>query len=268
MSRLLFYRQFACDPHYNMAVDEWLFDRARNAPGSLFVRLYSWAEGAITFGVNQDMERAFDSSQLNGTPVIRRVTGGRALYHDCSELTYSIAVNLSGWHGYEWATGRSSFYRAVAEALAEFVRVMGKDAGYCRRSAESNSCSDFFHKAACFASVSRYEVLAEGGKIVASAARRIEDTILQHGSIKLDGVAQHPALYYPAVDGLSQSVCLQPLSGPRWELACDIFPNVLGRHLGIDLRRGEFDLQESAELEGRARLVSETALRQRILLNS
>ena len=268
MSRLLFYRQFACDPHYNMAVDEWLFDRAHSAPGSLFIRLYSWARGAITFGVNQDMERAFDSSQLNGTPVIRRITGGRALYHDCSELTYSIAVNLSGWRGREWATDRSSFYRAVAEALAEFVTVMGKDAGYCRRSAESNSRSDFFHKAACFASVSRYEVLAESGKIVASAARQMGDTIVQHGSIKLDGVAYHPALYYPVVDGLSHSVGLQPLSGPRWELASDIFPNVLSRHLGIDLRRGEFDLRESAELDSRAKLVCGTALRQRILLNS
>ena len=268
MSRPLFYRQFACDPHYNMAVDEWLFDRARGAPGSLFVRLYSWAEGTITFGVNQDMERAFDSAQLNGIPVIRRITGGRALYHDCSELTYSIAVNLSGWHGRQWATGRSSFYGAVAEALAEFVTVMGKEAGYCRRSAENNSRSDFFHKAACFASVSRYEVLAESGKIVASAARQMGDTILQHGSIKLDGVAYHPALYYPTADGLSQSVGLQPLSGPRWEQASNIFPDVLGRHLGIDLRRGEFDLQESAELESRARLVRETALRQRILLNS
>lgn len=268
MSRPLFYRQFACDPHYNMAVDEWLFDRVHSVPGSLFVRLYSWAKGTITFGVNQDMERAFDSSQLNGTPVIRRITGGRALYHDCSELTYSIAVNLSGCHGRAWATGRSSFYRAVAEALAKFVRVMGTDADYCRRSAESNSRSDFFHKAACFASVSRYEVLAKGGKIVASAARQIGDTILQHGSIKLDGVAYHPALYCPTADGLSQSVCLQPLSGPRWELACDIFPNVLGRHLGIDLWLSEFDLQESAELEGRARFVRETALRQRILLNS
>ena len=251
-----------------MAVDEWLFDRAHSVPGALFVRLYSWAEGTITFGVNQDMERAFDSSQLNGTPVIRRITGGRALYHDWSELTYSIAVNLSEWHGREWATGRSSFYRAVAEALAEFVTVMGTDAGYCRRSAESNSRSDFFHKAACFASVSRYEVSTEGEKIVASAARQIGDTILQHGSIKLDGVAYHPALYYPAADGLSHSVDLQPLSGPRWELACDIFPNVLGRHLGIDLRRGEFDFQETAELDSRAKLVRETALRQRISLNS
>ncbi len=268
MSKPLFYRQFACDPYYNMAVDEWLFDRAHSVPGSLFVRLYSWAEGTITFGVNQDIKRAFDSSQLNGTPVIRRITGGRALYHDSSELTYSIAVNLSEWHGREWATGRSNFYRTVAEALAEFVSVMGTDVSYCRRSAESNSRSDFFHKAACFVSPSRYEVLAEGGKVVASAARQIGDTILQHGSIKLDGVAYHPALYYPAADGLSHSVGLQPLSGPRWELASDIFHKVLDRHLGVDLRRGEFDLRESAELESRARLIRETALRQRILLNS
>ena len=268
MLKPLFYRQFACDPYYNMAVDEWLFDRAHSVPGSLFVRLYSWAEGAITFGVNQDMERAFDSSQLNGTPVIRRITGGRALYHDCSELTYSIAVNLSEWHGREWATGRSSFYRTVAETLAEFVSVMGTDASYCRRSAESNSRSDFFHKAACFVSASRYEVLANGAKIVASAARQQGDTILQHGSIKLDGVAPHPTLYCQAADVQSHPVGLQPLSLRRWEQASAAFPKILNRRLGIELSRAEFDRRELNQLEDRAEQVHEAALRRRISLNS
>ncbi|MCK4573421.1 MAG: hypothetical protein KAU36_03575, partial [candidate division Zixibacteria bacterium] len=93
MRKILFHNHFAAGPHFNMAFDEWLFARACESPGSIMLRLYSWRPGAITFGFNQKEQTAVDCERLNGTPLIRRVTGGRALYHDPSELTYAIAVN-------------------------------------------------------------------------------------------------------------------------------------------------------------------------------
>ena len=90
------YSQYGCDPYENMAADEWLMEQAFSRPGYVALRLYTWNAGAITFGYNQDVDRAVDYSALNGTPLIRRITGGRALYHDPSELTYAIVVNTTG----------------------------------------------------------------------------------------------------------------------------------------------------------------------------
>jgi len=250
-----------------MAVDEWFFDRAQQVGETLWVRLYSWSEPAITFGVNQDSQCAFDGARLGSTPVIRRITGGRALYHDCSELTYCVAVNLSAWADLPWGTGRSSFQRCLAEALVEFVTASGWEADYCRRSAERDAQPAFFHKAACFASSARYEVVAGGVKVAASAACQRGAAIMQHGSIKLDGVAHHPALYYPATNDVTGTDGLRPLSRRRWVAAGERFFKILSARLGVDLARAELGPAEMAELESRAGRLRKAAWECRIFLN-
>ena len=161
MSEAVFYSQAECDSFYNMACDEWMFQQVCQHPEKLYLRLYGWATPTITFGVNQKQEQALDFSQLDSTPVIRRITGGRALYHDRSELTYSVAVNLSGWNGHSWAKTFSSLFRVLAEGFTDFVSAMGKPADYCRSSTHSNSRPDFFHRAPCFASRARYEIVSD-----------------------------------------------------------------------------------------------------------
>ena len=71
------YSHFAFSPYKNMAVDEYLFRQAMDCPGSVTLRLYTWAPGAITFGLNQKLEKAVDHDALDGCTLIRRVTGGR-----------------------------------------------------------------------------------------------------------------------------------------------------------------------------------------------
>ena len=179
---------------HNMAFDEWLLAQAINRPGEVYLRLYAWEVGSITFGVNQRVESALDHTQLEGTPLIRRVTGGRALYHDRSELTYSIAFNtaeppcekLSG------SVAQSSI--AIAEALRLFLDQLGLSSEWVRKSAAENSEPAFFHKAPCFASAAKYELMQGDQKLVASAQRRFRTGVMQHGSIKLRGVVAHPAL--------------------------------------------------------------------------
>lgn len=267
MNKAIFYSQAECDPYYNMACDEWMFQQVIQHPEKLYLRLYDWAEATITFGVNQQQARALDFSQVNSTPVIRRITGGRALYHDRSELTYSIAVNLDGWAGQPWAQTPSHLFRVVAEALTQFAAAMGKPADYCRTSAPLNSRSSFFHRAACFASHARYEIVADNRKIVASAARRHGQAVLQHGAIKLAGVASHPALHGLEVVGAAYSVDSQPISEEARLHARGLFHEIMARCLAVDVAVGTFSHAELTEQDELAIAVKQSPLEPRFFLH-
>lgn len=207
-----FYHHFQADPYYNMAFDEWLLGRALAEPGQVFLRLYSWRIGTITIGFNQHFETACDHTRLGDTPVIRRITGGRALYHDPGELTYSIAAHIADRQTGRLSGSLSQVSVTVAEALVGFLAQCGIEAVQVRRSSSENAAPAFFHKAPCFASLAKYEVVGPGGKVVASAQKRIgADVFLQHGSIKLHGVAPHPALN-PEVDSLAGQVAVADVS--------------------------------------------------------
>jgi len=194
-----------------MAFDEWMFAGAIKEPAAVFLRLYSWQPGAITVGYNQDLKRAVDHSRLAGTAVIRRITGGRALYHDPSELTYSVAIGEHRLESIASSGSVSAVSRVIAEVLVEFLATMGLAAEPTWRSSQRERRRNFFHKAPCFASFSRYEIASQGRKVVASAQRQIGRTVFQHGSIKMAGVATHPAL--PRLPGnAGQPVVFKPLS--------------------------------------------------------
>ncbi|MEW6411623.1 MAG: hypothetical protein AB1483_04015 [Candidatus Zixiibacteriota bacterium] len=179
-----------------MAFDEWMFSEVLNHPGSIILRLYSWSEGAITFGCNQRWDRALDKSKVGATPIIRRITGGRALYHEPSELTYSIAVNDVNIPGFDAGVSIAKASRTIATVLVSFLESLGIESQYESRSSTVSVGRDFFHTAPCFASNSRHEIVrgVDASKVVASAQRKIGDAIFQHGSIKISGVASHPAL--------------------------------------------------------------------------
>lgn len=187
-----YYSHFGADPYFNMAFDEWMFAKALSEAGSCYLRLYTWSRPAITFGFHQHYERAFDHTKLGEIPAIRRVTGGRALLHDPSELTYSIAIN-TGYDGVNVRTG-SELSTGIARTLVDFLRRVGIDCAFVRASAPQNSSSEFFQKAPCFASMARYEIVRGEQKIVASAQRRLEAVVFQHGSIKVSGAVSHPAV--------------------------------------------------------------------------
>jgi lipoate-protein ligase A len=188
------FSHLAADPCFNMAFDEAMLHHVQSRPGCRLVRLYTWRPGAITIGVHQDASRAVDRAYLEGTPVIRRITGGRALYHDEAELTYAIAMNL---HGTAWAPLAGSIapvYHRLADILADFLHSLGRTASVERGTQRPESQSGRGTQTPCFASTARYELVAAGRKIVASAQRQIGACVLQHGAIKLGGVAAHPAL--------------------------------------------------------------------------
>lgn len=237
----LFFKHYAAEPEFNMAFDEWLFFRAQATPGAIFLRLYSWNKGAITLGVNQCADKAVDFSKIGDTKVIRRITGGRAVFHDLSEITYALAVNPH-------APGRERFRGSVtatstliAEALQRFLCVIDIDTVRADSNPTRNLRPGSLHKVPCFISAARNELIAGGKKIVASAQRQIRGVLLQHGSIKISGLAAHPAL-----PDLPARCFVQPLGPERFDYLAELFCRHLGLALKLTIESAE-ELLESEE---------------------
>ncbi len=234
-----FFRHFEAEPAFNMAFDEALMWQASQQSGAVLLRTYSWLPGTITIGYNQNKESALDWQQVGVTPVIRRITGGRALYHDTSELTYAIAINLD-----TAGTRKSSGIAAtVAQGLVSFINQTGLQAQFLRATKRFAGVSDDLHKAPCFASQARYEIVSEQAKVVASAARVTQQVFFQHGAIKLHGVASHPALRLPETVERMQS--LEQSTSAEFETLSRLFASTMSGKFGVSRAK-------DAVLSGRA----------------
>lgn len=187
----LFFKHFAKDSYFNMAFDEWLLQKSIEYESCFFLRLYSWLPGGITIGVNQNEHKAVKFEKLKTTPVIRRITGGRAIYHDESEMTYSLVIKNIRISD---SKQLNILNENITNALMLFLKQIGIDSEFVKKSSRSNTSKDYFHKAPCFNSFAKYEIISNSKKIIASAQRKFDNVILQHGSIKIKGIVKHPAL--------------------------------------------------------------------------
>ncbi|MFQ5465839.1 MAG: biotin/lipoate A/B protein ligase family protein [Thermodesulfobacteriota bacterium] len=173
----------------NMATDEALLAVAgEERPALPVLRLYAWASPTVSVGYLQkvaDLEGA-------GVPVVRRITGGRALLHDM-ELTYSVVADA---RCPLFAGGIAGSYGEISRCLADALRAAGVTAEFT----VGGSTAAELRRRACFGSATRFEVLADGGKIVASAQRRLRGAFLQHGSILMGAdEALNERLFGPGV---------------------------------------------------------------------
>ncbi len=154
-----------------MAIDEALLDdAARSQRASL--RLYRWDPPTLSVGRNQSMEDLV----REGVPVVRRPTGGQAVWHE-HEVTYAVAAPIALFGSLRGA------YREIHGRLAIALRTLGVEAVLANAPAVRPSG----RPAACFASSVGGEILVQGRKLVGSAQLRGGDAFLQHGSILLDG---------------------------------------------------------------------------------
>ncbi len=135
------------------------------------LRIYGWKEPTISIGYMQGAER-FNGS---GLPVVRRITGGRAVLHDM-EVTYSI---ITGSDNPLFSSGIEGAYAAISGCIINALKDVGIDAGFSRGVKGSKSVS----RDACFYAPSKYEVIIDGRKLVGSSQRRFKNAFIQHGSI-------------------------------------------------------------------------------------
>lgn len=146
-------------PEMNMGLDEALLQFVIDGRLGPCVRLYGWRPAAVTIGYAQEMERDVDfrACESMGIPVIRRITGGGAVFHD-EEITYSIVVPIE-----VFGDNITESYRKISIALIGALELLGLTAE--------------------FAPVN--DILVKGRKISGSAQIRRSGALLQHGTILL-----------------------------------------------------------------------------------
>jgi len=147
----------AADAPTNMAIDESLL-----ISGTPTLRLYTWHPSALSIGYFQGIHEEVDleACQQHGVDVVRRISGGGAVYHDRQgELTYSLMVPEQALpHDVQQSCKR------ICTALAAGLQQLGVDA----RFAPLN------------------DVVVNGQKISGSAQTRRRGHVLQHGTVLLD----------------------------------------------------------------------------------
>ncbi|MFQ5329486.1 MAG: biotin/lipoate A/B protein ligase family protein [Thermodesulfobacteriota bacterium] len=162
------------DGYENMAVDETLLLSCdRGEPSTL--RFYDWKSPTISIGYLQ----SYDPFYNIDLPVVRRMSGGRAVIHG-TEVTYSISCNDGSPL---FAEGINGSYRLISRALSHALNDLSIEATTVPSGKRLPTGGV---RESCFASTSRHEIVVDGKKVAGSAQRRLKNAFLQQGSVLFD----------------------------------------------------------------------------------
>ena len=142
------------DPYYNLAFEEYVLTHRTRGDYLLL-----WQnDNTIVVGQNQNTEAEINRPfvEAHHIHVVRRSTGGGAVYHDLGNLNYSFITDA----GDRAALSMARFTQPVVEAL----RGLGLQA-------EASG---------------RNDILVEGRKVSGTAQRRHGGRILHHGTLLFD----------------------------------------------------------------------------------
>lgn len=227
-----------------MAVDETLVASCRRRTRGPTLRLYGWNRPAISLGYFQRPDRIVDLDRCReaGIPVVKRTTGGRAVYHH-HEVTYSVTAPVP--HPAFPPTIRGT-YEAIARALEAALTDFGVPAQ--RRESDSDRSRHGWGSPLCFDATSRNEITIHGKKVIGSAQRRWPTAFLQHGSILLRVDPREAMPWFRGVAGDPDSITGLSASRP------DLTPEKVCRALvanwqttfGVDLIPGGLSADETA----------------------
>ena len=170
MSEWYYLNSGACEPAWNMALDEALLEHA-NALGFPVFRSYGWTEPAATFGYSQ--RYADIASWTNLRPLVRRPTGGGLVPHD-RDWTYTLVFPP----GHEWHQLKAEeSYRRVHEWVSAALTRLQLDT-------ELAACCKKEMPGQCFIGAEKFDVLLGGRKIAGAAQRRNKLGLLIQGSLQ------------------------------------------------------------------------------------
>ena len=144
----------------NMAYDEAVVEAVSKGASPPTLRLYGWEPHAVSIGYFQSMGLEVDTGECEslGVDVVRRLTGGGAVYHD-QELTYSVVMPK----------------KELPDDILESYRLLcaGVIGGLSNLGIESS-----------FAPLN--DIVSQDRKISGNAQTRRMGCVLQHGTILLD----------------------------------------------------------------------------------
>lgn len=140
------------DPYFNLASEEYLL---KQKDGFYF---YLWINApSVIVGVNQNAfkEVNLDYTETNHIKVVRRLTGGGAVYHDLNNVNYTI---IAPYHESE------NLYREFSKPIIEYLSSLGVKAEFSGRN----------------------DILVDGKKISGNAQTVYNDRVMHHGTLLFD----------------------------------------------------------------------------------
>lgn len=213
------------DPAYNLAFEEYVL--AHRIEGDYLILWQN--DNTVVIGRNQNAEEEIDHAfvKSHGVRVVRRTTGGGAVYHDLGNLNYSFitdareAENLS----------MERFIQPVVNAL----RGLGLQA-------EASG---------------RNDILVEGRKVSGTAQRLVRGRILYHGTLLFDS---DPAMLSGALRAHPEKFQSKSAKSVRSrvgnirpclerDMTLEAFWAYLRQALADGLREGRLAPEELAEVE-------------------
>ncbi len=145
--------------------------------GPWTLRVYSWEPSTLSLGYHQDPGTVdWEFCDRVGIDVVRRPTGGGAIYHDRrGDISYSVVAPTEVLPGDLMET-----YEMLCEPLLDALDRVGIDAGFAAEPA------DAIHEPACYLRAidpAHDVVAADGRKLSGNAQYRKRDAVIQHGSL-------------------------------------------------------------------------------------
>ena len=155
---------------------------------------------SVSMGHNQLPAERLDFLRCReeGISAVSRLTGGREVFHDLNELTYSVSGPLdTDWLG---KTVNETYLR-IAGALNNMLSAIGLETDMEKYPAKPTGGHEGM-KNPCFNSISRYEISWKGRKMIGSAQKRFLDrgVFLQQGSILVTNSQYRLADIFPGND--------------------------------------------------------------------
>jgi lipoate-protein ligase A len=226
-----------CDGPGNMALDEALLDAVADDPSHAIARTYGWTEPTLSLGYFQAILEAEADPRWNNVAIVRRPTGGGALWHE-HEVTYAVVIPAA----HPLARPSEKLYQAIHAAVVERLRRRGFDTalrGDITAGVDFPNLRPFL----CFTDRDRADIVDKGVmKVMGSAQRRRRGAVLQHGSLLI-----HASETTPELGGL-----LGPRAGAfstiEWSR---LLESAITDALGLDGNAGRLDaraLERAAEL--------------------
>ncbi|MBR4472757.1 MAG: lipoate--protein ligase [Oscillospiraceae bacterium] len=139
------------DPCYNLALEQYILENRREGEWLLL-----WQNAnTVVIGLNQNTAEEINAAfvEEHGITVVRRMTGGGAVYHDLGNLNYSFICDVGN--------AEDLSIRRFTEPVCRALAAMG----------------------VCAQTSGRNDILVDGKKVSGVAQRIVKGRILHHGTL-------------------------------------------------------------------------------------
>lgn len=142
----------------NMAIDHAIYESVANGRELPTIRFYKWENNSVSIGAYQNpKEINLDECKKHNVDVVRRMTGGRAVFHSRDDFTYSVIAHIRAFN-----YSIQSAYRQICLCMI-------------------NALKEFGIKATL---ENKNDILVKGKKISGNAAKLMNKGVyLQHGTL-------------------------------------------------------------------------------------